>query len=278
MSEYCRDSACAEPLAGSAPTQTHWLFVEAPGVWGSDAVRDCSLPQADRDALRALDDNWRVVLVRRPDRPLRRQTDRSVWLSTPDGAAVHWRLPLDHRVVPEELGAGDPLDRPALFICTNGARDRCCALFGRTLLDSLGAEGAWECSHLGGHRFAPTAVRLPDRLLFGRLTPATAAQALRGETPIDCLRGPAGWPEQVQAAAVAVWARHGWVPIVSAQEASGAVRLSLADGTGWQVPVDAVHLRPRLVSCGAPPRTGSVVRTGPPSPVPAQQRTPVPPR
>ena len=84
------------------------------------------------------------------------------------------------------------MTEPLLFLCTNGGRDRCCALFGRGLFDELADPRVWECSHLSGHRFAPTAVRLPDLTVFGRLDPATAREALDGGPAAACLRGPAG--------------------------------------------------------------------------------------
>ena len=53
---------------------------------------------------------------------------------------------------------------PTLLVCTNGRRDVCCAVRGRPLAAHAArvAPGrAWEVSHTGGHRFAPTAVLLP---------------------------------------------------------------------------------------------------------------------
>ena len=101
MTVLCSQSAAAESLAGTAPPQTHLLLVEAPGSWGRDALADWSQPQPQRRALAALPPQWRVILVRRPDRPLRRQYDRFVWLSTPSGPALRWQVPVaapDHRI------------------------------------------------------------------------------------------------------------------------------------------------------------------------------------
>ncbi|HEU5385864.1 MAG TPA: sucrase ferredoxin [Streptosporangiaceae bacterium] len=47
------------------------------------------------------------------------------------------------------------------LVCTNGKRDRCCAVRGRpvaaAIADATGWD-TWESSHLGGHRFAATAL------------------------------------------------------------------------------------------------------------------------
>lgn len=194
-----RSALDGEPMAGTAPVQTHLLLVEAPGGWGPEALQTSTL--ADREALLALPPHWRVVLVRRPDRPQRRQRDRTVWLAGPHGAR-RWVLPLHAGVLPDALpGPGEPVAEPTLFLCTNGARDRCCALEGRPLLDALRrdpalADRVWECSHLGGHRFAATALRLPDRMVFGRLTGPVAREVLAGAAPQGHVRGRAGGTAQ----------------------------------------------------------------------------------
>jgi hypothetical protein len=76
---------------------------------------------------------------------------------------------LDATGPPAALPAGELLDH-ALLVCTNAKRDRCCALLGRPLVDAFATSlpgRVWETSHLGGHRFAPTLVSLPDGYLFG---------------------------------------------------------------------------------------------------------------
>jgi hypothetical protein len=94
--------------------------------------------------------------------------------------------------------AADPqLDRspvPVLLVCTNSRRDICCALRGRPV--ALGCSEqrpgrVWECSHTGGHRFAPTGVLLPHGQTFARLSTASAVAAVdastRGEVPLELL-------------------------------------------------------------------------------------------
>ncbi len=65
-----------------------------------------------------------------------------------------------------------PLADPILLVCTNGKRDACCALRGRALMTALAADHAertWECTHLGGHRFAGNLVCLPHGIVYGRV-------------------------------------------------------------------------------------------------------------
>ncbi len=68
--------------------------------------------------------------------------------------------------------------RPIYLICTNQERDHCCgeksvALYRAIHELQLDAD-LWQCTHLGGHRFAPTLLYLPDGVLYGRLTAAHA--------------------------------------------------------------------------------------------------------
>ncbi|HMK97245.1 MAG TPA: sucrase ferredoxin, partial [Acidimicrobiales bacterium] len=94
-------------------------------------------------------------------------------------------------------GPGPVVD---VLICTHGRRDTCCGSKGTELVASLiatplgvaplgprplAAEGAggprpelrlWRTSHTGGHRFAPTAIVLPDGTLWAWATPGLIAQ------------------------------------------------------------------------------------------------------
>jgi hypothetical protein len=53
-----------------------------------------------------------------------------------------------------------------VLVCTHGKRDACCGSLGTRLAAALPGLGAgvhvWRTSHTGGHRFAPTAVLLPE--------------------------------------------------------------------------------------------------------------------
>ena len=102
---------------------------------------------------------------------------------------------------------GEPIDHPIQFVCTHSRRDACCAVFGRALVASVPANQrshVWECSHLGGHRFAATSLYLPTGRLYGRLTPEPISRGIHGpsgtEPSAHHLRGPCYLPEPLQAA------------------------------------------------------------------------------
>jgi hypothetical protein len=102
------------------------------------------------------------------------------------------------------LAAGHPFgpdweDDPGRYVlvCTNGRHDPCCATFGRpvvrALRESRWSSEVWECSHIGGDRFAGNVVVLPDGLYFGRRDPASAERVLAahaaGRLDLDGFRG-----------------------------------------------------------------------------------------
>jgi len=63
---------------------------------------------------------------------------------------------------------------PQYFVCVNAKRDICCAKFGRptyaALHEALGGR-AWQTTHVGGHRYAPNILALPQSALYGRVMP-----------------------------------------------------------------------------------------------------------
>lgn len=214
-----------EPAAGSASFATTWLCVEQPGPWGRDALSESHLDPDLGSELAALAKGTgvRVVLIRRPgSHPDRhRPVPRRVYLAhTVPGAS--W-LERGRVADPKELlgldfaaaGAGTPTglgelsSAPLLLICTNGRRDVCCALQGRPIAAELArghGEHVWECTHIGGHRFAPTAIALPTGYAYGRLDLAAAARLLEPGYGVllEYCRGRSTWPAAGQTAEVAV--------------------------------------------------------------------------
>jgi hypothetical protein len=117
--------------------------------------------------------------------------------------------------------------------------------------------GVWECSHLGGHRFAPTALLVGHGLVYGRLD-VDAARTLIDEGPglstASFLRGRSALPAPAQAAEAHIVAR-GSAPDVSGvmieASAPGQARVDFP-GHGM-VEVELVPGDARPASCGGLP-------------------------
>ncbi|MGX2994096.1 sucrase ferredoxin [Streptomyces sp. JNUCC 64] len=281
-----RDSR--EPLAATAATARTWLLVEQPGPWGAKALTQSHLDPVLGRALEAAAQGTgtRVALIRRPGRHADRHTDGprrlyaahtvpgATWLREASHGDPARLLDVDFRA----LGAGDPtgFDRavgatahrgdPLALVCTNGRRDRCCALLGRPLARELaesGTPGVWEVTHLGGHRFSPTVLVLPYGYAYGRvgapLLKEVLAEAAAGRVVTEGCRGGSAWERPGQAAELAVRTAAG-------ESAADVLRVTGTGGEAprWEVTVDHVDgrrwhvtvargasLPPRPESCGA---------------------------
>ncbi len=270
-----------EPLAGTAAFARSWLAIEQPGPWGRDALAASHLDEGVSKELAALaaGTGVRIVLIRRPgSHPDRhRPVPRHVYLAhTAPGRTWLERTTLTD---PKQLldldfaraGAGDPgllgtpVSDPLLLVCTNGRRDVCCALLGRPIAAELAAahgERVWECTHIGGHRFAPTAVLLPTGYSYGRLTTEAATRLLAGGPDlIDC-RGRSTWSPPGQVAQVAVRESAGITDLDALAvttveepvEGGWLVTVAHRDGRTWRVTVTEREISPgRAASCGAAP-------------------------
>jgi len=273
--------AISEPLAGTAATARSWLCVEQPGPWGRDALSASHLDTGVSQELAALaaGTGVRIVLIRRPGHhPDRhRPVPRHVYLAhTAPGRTWLERamigdpkalLDLDF----ERAGAGEPgllgerVTDSLLLVCTNGRRDVCCALRGRPLAAALattGGEAVWESTHLGGHRFAPTAVLLPTGYAYGHLDAAAGARLLeRASVVTQNCRGRSTWPPAGQVAELAVRDRTGErdpdaLTVTAVDQVDGRWQVSVAHrgGARWRVTVAERLVAPaRPASCSAAP-------------------------
>ncbi|MDQ3404144.1 MAG: sucrase ferredoxin [Actinomycetota bacterium] len=270
--------ALDEPFAGSAATATTWLCVEQPGPWGRDALVESHL---DHDvgaelATRAKGTGVRVVLIRRPGRHPDAIAPHRVYLAHTSPGRSFLRadtlrdpkhlLDLDFHALGAGThhGFGAAVDDPLLLVCTNGRRDVCCAVRGRPLATEMFAshgDAVWECSHIGGHRFAPTALLLPTGYSYGDLSPERARAVLDGGAVVtDRCRGCSTWTPPGQAAELAVRtlthtvdpdALSVRVPTRN-EDGDWRVVVSHVDERSWVVTVAERHNAPdRPASCGA---------------------------
>jgi hypothetical protein len=65
-------------------------------------------------------------------------------------------------------------DKEILYlVCTNGKKDKCCAKYGfpiyQNLKKNISNEQIWQCTHIGGDRFAPNIITFPNGAHYGHL-------------------------------------------------------------------------------------------------------------
>jgi hypothetical protein len=173
--------------------------------------------------------------------------------------------------------APDPLvDRPmvdrAILICTQGSHDVCCGSDGERFAQSVESPGrtglrVFRVSHTGGHRFAPTAMTLPDGRMWAYLVDELADDILSGSGDPAALvpycRG--WWGADVGPAQVAerqVWAEVGLELDTMARTCTEieptTYRVDIERGAGghtetegWVVDVDLVRQVP-TIACRKP--------------------------
>jgi len=247
-----------EPVAGTAPEAHGWLVIEHPGPWGRDALVDSPLPPAVVDWCRELhrDHGIRTLLARHPTRrQLSDRDSRNVWFA----ACAENSTVLRHRLVDtlvdlqeQDLSSfGAPTTDPLELICTHSKRDACCALYGRRRI--LARPWAWECSHLGGHRFAATSLMLPSGVLFGRLEASD-----RPDLTTDKMRGASYLSPVQQVADIAVRNTARLDPFAPLQQLSvvhnqTTAMVRISDGTlrAWTVACELATFE-RAASCAKP--------------------------
>lgn len=291
-STICRE--LNEPLAGTATIASGWLLVEQPGPWGRKAPIQSHLdPEfGGRIDAAAKKLDVRFGLIRSPGKhadsePRAHQVyvaatiPGRTWLlggcvadpSALDALDLEAVARGDQEAVIASLPELSLVSEPVLLVCTNGKRDECCALLGRPIVTDLATRApgrVWEASHLGGHRFAPTATLLPAGIMYGQLDVETAAAILaaadRGETVLTHLRGRSSWTKRGQVAEIAVRTLTGEVALDALSvvaEDPETVTVAHTDGRVWSVEVTSESADPpRPESCGKEPFDMSILRAG----------------
>jgi hypothetical protein len=211
-----------EPLAATASRIDRWLLVEYRGLWSAKALPGSGLSdqvKARLRELRAAQPHTRLLLIRRPDR--RHHPTLAVYVAdSREGQEQLGRLEIAYHEDLRDVDpwtAASPVEEPLFLACTHGKHDPCCARDGRPLFDALsehlGPDAVWQCTHVGGDRFAGNVVCLPHGVYYGRVdrddVPALVDEYLAGRISLAHYRGRSCWHFAVQAAERRIRAEEG---------------------------------------------------------------------
>ncbi|HSO03157.1 MAG TPA: sucrase ferredoxin [Candidatus Limnocylindrales bacterium] len=292
----CRDASAAagQPMAGTAPRADVWIAVEHPLGWG-----DAGLARSGHGVRILMARGPRANPVTDPTtttgpvdtRPAtggppgtspgtvgpagtQDPAGARVWVGYATGTPTLRVGRIDR---PEDVAAWDlsaiaagslrgwgrAEADPLLLVCANGRRDRCCGHEGGRLAEALWRgphrDRVLTCTHLGGHRFAPTALLLPAGALHGRLDEASAsdlvARAHAGRTPTASLRGFSSLDEPAQVADAHARGITGYDTLSPLQVDLDPLRVDLGPSQ-----VDLDPLRADLGPDRDPDRMGATVR------------------
>lgn len=255
-------------MAGTAPRGVVWVLIEYRGAWPVNGFDGLDLEPETKalvfsaaQAARA-----RVLLVRRHGRRSREGPSRWAVLRQDSSGACHqrwgtWRRDEDLAEIATALGVpGEIGHPPVLLVCAHGQHDPCCAVRGRPVgraLSERWPDLVWECTHVGGDRFAANVVVAPDGVYYGGLDAESAVttveEHLAGRVHADHLRGYTDLFPPQQAAVAAALERFG-----PAGRHDYTVTESVRDGDRWRVRLTGSPPQPGLIdvelrSHAAPP-------------------------
>jgi hypothetical protein len=202
-----------DPMLGTAFPANRLLLVEQPGPWGRAGLRGSRFDHVTAAALEGRADaaGVRVLAIRRPGRTPRGAIRKWALVDCrPGHTSLRWgRYHGDAELlgVPLDGSTGVVDEAPLYLVCAHSKHDACCALRGRWMAAALATERpgrVWECTHVGGDRFAANVLVLPAGLLYGRVLPFAAPEFIetteRGEVVGALLRGRIGLKPTAQAA------------------------------------------------------------------------------
>ncbi|YAF98133.1 MAG: sucrase ferredoxin [Nodularia sp. CChRGM 3473] len=238
---FCSDYArqVEEDIIGSATNYQTYILVECPQPWTSDAFNSKWVPN-----------NLQILVeeVRRTKLPIRflliandfsHKADYTTLLIYQKSAGLshgyqkhEFKLPhieqvatvikkcLWDKIPDSEIETNITRD---ILVCTHGSHDQCCARYGSpfyfhanaTIADlELDNVRIWKSSHFGGHRFAPTAIDLPDGRYYGVLNQESFRSILTRTGDIQYLNKVyRGWgilPTPIQILERELMFCHGW--------------------------------------------------------------------
>ena len=122
---------------------------------------------------------------------------------------------------PQNISSGKLVTdkKEAVLLCTQGSHDICCGSKGTRLANQIEGQDnnfdLFKVSHLGGHRFSPTVMTMPDGSMWADLDLKTLSSIIEKEIEIEKVaKFCRGWvgamkgPEQI--AEIEIFKRIGW--------------------------------------------------------------------
>jgi hypothetical protein len=197
---FCSDLAWeyGVPLVGSATRGDVWFLVEYRGSWGAKAFEESTIPEEVKTYLSSFtnaENQVRILLIRQGSKkPVTSQDDLSFFVGRT--SAHQPRLHEYHLDAYEDILNIDLAEilskesddlaslrrEPLYLVCTNGRRDKCCAVYGPDVFQAMSAEAGeavWQSSHIAGHNQAPIMLFFPHGVNYGHATPSEARRLVK---------------------------------------------------------------------------------------------------
>ena len=212
--------ASGEQLFGTATFVKTWLLLEYPYPWGAKAFEESILPIPTKDRLLGLLADLpesRLEFIKRSSSPYPDRIAFFVVFSN-DGTSRSFEFQLSSYNDLLEIEFSDLMalnekyknnerKKPFFLVCTNGRRDLCCAKFGFPVFSEMAVKNesnVWQCTHVGGHRFAANVISFPHGIYYGRVGVGEGNQLMetvrKGEIFLERYRGRSAYPGIAQVA------------------------------------------------------------------------------
>lgn len=229
-----------EDIIGTATNFLTYVLVECPCPWASKAFDSKSIPENLKslvDEVKQAKLPVRFLLIEGNTSTITNKTKILIYEQNKEGLVKGYRKKEFNveninevaEVVKKSLAGKTPdcesekSETRDILICTHGSHDQCCARYGNPFYRqavaavsdlSLSNVRIWRTSHFGGHRFAPTAIDLPEGRYYGVLDPESFKSILARTGDVKCLkRVYRGWgilPKPIQVVERELILRYGW--------------------------------------------------------------------
>lgn len=238
----CSADSRGASIVGSAPVENAYLILELAKPWAKKIKAEGAIAEF-KPLLKGAAEDVKLLATPRIDWLPLCQRPWALLVRWHEGQALVQELPARPEDVKAALLApptGDPT--PLYLVCTHGTRDRCCGTLGFPVYRSLhenSSRKVLQVSHLGGHRYAPVVLALPEWRFFGHMDQVTCLdmdQTLNsGRAYLPGYRGHGRLHEDLQPIEARLWEEHGQdLARVTAQSGLGSksvtVRARFNDG------------------------------------------------
>ena len=209
-----------EDPGGTASTLDLCLLIEFPKPWSVDIMESKGFPLGVSESLARLansseniklmgmepDSDYsvegltRVILYSKPDGFFSRY-DKSEFM-VPSGS-VEQLVDVLLKRSPSDIESLEEYRRETsnirdIFVCTHGTHDSCCGTFGYPVYSALRQDYApslngnlrvWQVNHIGGHRFAPNLLDMPEGRNWVRINGESLENLVYRRGEVSELRG-----------------------------------------------------------------------------------------
>jgi hypothetical protein len=238
---FCSDNSrtLREDIIGSAANYQTYILVECPPPWASEAFDSKWVPSNLKNLVEEAKRARLPIKFLLIANNLSHKSDSTTLLiyQRKEGLGSGYRkqeynLPNIEQAAPlvkrwllgnvHDFEVETSVERDIL-VCAHGSHDRCCARYGAPfyfyaseIISNLYPDTVriWKTTHFGGHRFAPTAIDLPDGRYYGALEPDTFKAILTRSGNVECLnqvyRGSSVLPPEIQVLERELILRYGW--------------------------------------------------------------------